>query len=337
MQNVVSQAARNRFTTLTAWFERNKIDQDARQFLYHQFPEHYVWNKKDKQWTPRQRGFGATIGRVYSVSPRENEKYFLRLMLHHINGAQCFEDLRTVDGTAYPTFQAAAGAYGLLESDNLWDNCLRDANHHQSPSTLRSLFVTILIFCEPADPLQLWEEHKSILSEDYIHRIREFLGGAIELNDQQLKAAYGNCLLDIDDLLGAHSRQLSSIPGFNMTLNDTRRENSDIFAGVPRVIVEQRLLCAEASRMPDPNLLPFNLEQRRTFDRVMQATQLLGTGNASSNFDNVYFVDGPGGTGKTFLFNAILDAVRRTDEIALAVASSGTAALLLKGEETAIF
>ena len=41
------------------------------------------------------------------------------------------------------------------------------------------------------------------------------------------------------------------------------------------------------------------------------------------------FVDAPGGTGKTFTFNAILGAVRAKGEIALAVASSGIAAILL--------
>jgi hypothetical protein len=48
-----------------------------------------------------------------------------------------------------------------------------------------------------------------------------------------------------------------------------------------------------------------------------------------------FFVDGPGGTGKTFLFNAMLDSVRRSQGIAIAVAASGTATLLLKGGKTA--
>ncbi|XP_074096810.1 ATP-dependent DNA helicase pif1-like [Cotesia typhae] len=47
------------------------------------------------------------------------------------------------------------------------------------------------------------------------------------------------------------------------------------------------------------------------------------------------FLDAPGGTGKTFLLNLILAEVRRTHEIALAVASSGIAATLLDGGRTA--
>ena len=38
------------------------------------------------------------------------------------------------------------------------------------------------------------------------------------------------------------------------------------------------------------------------------------------------FVDAPGGTGKTFTFNTLLDAVRADNHVALAVAFSGIAA-----------
>jgi hypothetical protein len=50
---------------------------------------------------------------------------------------------------------------------------------------------------------------------------------------------------------------------------------------------------------------------------------------------NIYFVDGPGGTGKTFLYNKLLAKVRCEGDIALSVASSGIAALLLEGGRTA--
>jgi KaiC/GvpD/RAD55 family RecA-like ATPase len=40
-----------------------------------------------------------------------------------------------------------------------------------------------------------------------------------------------------------------------------------------------------------------------------------------------FFVDGLAGTGKTFLFNVLLNKVRREGKIALAVTSSGTASV----------
>ncbi|GBO37537.1 ATP-dependent DNA helicase PIF1, partial [Araneus ventricosus] len=49
----------------------------------------------------------------------------------------------------------------------------------------------------------------------------------------------------------------------------------------------------------------------------------------------IFFLDAPGGTGKTFLINLLLAKVRQRKEIALAVASSGIAATLLTGGRTA--
>ncbi|OBZ81900.1 hypothetical protein A0J61_10051 [Choanephora cucurbitarum] len=51
--------------------------------------------------------------------------------------------------------------------------------------------------------------------------------------------------------------------------------------------------------------------------------------------NNLFFFDSPGGTGRTYLFNALLHAIRRTDSVVLSVAVSGTADLLLKGGRTA--
>lgn len=49
----------------------------------------------------------------------------------------------------------------------------------------------------------------------------------------------------------------------------------------------------------------------------------------------LFFLDGPGGTGKTFVYNTILAKIRSIGNIALAVASSGIAAELLEGGRTA--
>ncbi|POG63370.1 DNA helicase Pif1 like protein, partial [Rhizophagus irregularis DAOM 181602=DAOM 197198] len=48
-----------------------------------------------------------------------------------------------------------------------------------------------------------------------------------------------------------------------------------------------------------------------------------------------FFIDGFAGTGKTFLYNTLLATIRLHGDIAIAVASSGIAALLLSGGRTA--
>jgi len=61
-----------------------------------------------------------------------------------------------------------------------------------------------------------------------------------------------------------------------------------------------------------------NSEQRVVYDNVM------ATVNCPA-----FFVDGLGGTGKTFLYNCLLSAMRAQGQVTVAVASSGIATLLL--------
>ena len=49
----------------------------------------------------------------------------------------------------------------------------------------------------------------------------------------------------------------------------------------------------------------------------------------------IFFVDGPGGTRKTFLFRTILATLGKAGHIAIATATSGIAATLLPGGRTA--
>ncbi|CAK9291045.1 unnamed protein product [Gordionus sp. m RMFG-2023] len=50
---------------------------------------------------------------------------------------------------------------------------------------------------------------------------------------------------------------------------------------------------------------------------------------------NLFFIDGPGGTGKSFLLNTILFNLRAQGKIAIAVPSSGIASTLLHNGRTA--
>jgi ATP-dependent DNA helicase PIF1 len=48
----------------------------------------------------------------------------------------------------------------------------------------------------------------------------------------------------------------------------------------------------------------------------------------------VFFLDGPGGSGKTFVYSVLLALVRRDRHVAIEVAFSDIAALLLEGGRT---
>jgi len=70
-----------------------------------------------------------------------------------------------------------------------------------------------------------------------------------------------------------------------------------------------------------------NPDQRLAYDALCEAVNARQGG--------LFFLDGFGGTGKTFVINLTLAKVRSQGQIALAVASSGIAATLLDGGTTA--
>ena len=43
-------------TTLLAWFKLNQSDPEAKNYKYHEIPEHYVWNRNLHKWTTRKKG-----------------------------------------------------------------------------------------------------------------------------------------------------------------------------------------------------------------------------------------------------------------------------------------
>jgi ATP-dependent DNA helicase PIF1 len=70
-----------------------------------------------------------------------------------------------------------------------------------------------------------------------------------------------------------------------------------------------------------------NEEQRSAYDKILSVVD--------TNIGGVFFVDGPGGTGNTYLYKALLAAVRSQEKIAVAIAKSGVAASIMPGGRTA--
>ncbi|GBP66855.1 hypothetical protein EVAR_18026_1 [Eumeta japonica] len=83
-----------------------------------------------------------------------------------------FQHLRTVNGVIFQTYQGACKELGLLEGDEHWQNTMSDAIISEPATKLRELFTTILIFCQPSDPLELWNKFRDALCEDILNRMR---------------------------------------------------------------------------------------------------------------------------------------------------------------------
>ena len=188
--------------------------------MYREITQHYCWHNKQKEWYPR-RSRKKVIGRIYTVSPSEGEKFFLRILLSHIRGPTDWEYLLSPNKTYCPTFKKTAEKWGFFESDNSIHECLVEASSLQMSYALRRLFVTILIFCEPTDVRSLWNEFYIFMAEDYTSR-----STSMGINVNML-------LRDLNDLLIQHGKTINDFYLPALTLDAF--ENTS----VPRIVQEE--------------------------------------------------------------------------------------------------
>ena len=104
------------------------------------------------------------------MHPAAGELYFLRLLLNHIKGSISFADLRNVHGVVHPTFQLACKAHGLLGDDKEWSEAFYEAIATASSPQLRQLFVGIILFCQVADPLILFNQFWRSMYDDILYK-----------------------------------------------------------------------------------------------------------------------------------------------------------------------
>jgi chromosomal replication initiation ATPase DnaA len=74
------------------------------------------------------------------------------------------------------------------------------------------------------------------------------------------------------------------------------------------------------------NYFKMNTDQQSVFTSLRSA---IDADDSASH--KLFFLDAPGGTGKTFVFNSILAYARSLKKISLALESSGISAILLSG------
>jgi hypothetical protein len=79
--------------------------------------------------------------------------------------------------------------------------------------------------------------------------------------------------------------------------------------------------------LAEGRIMQLNTEQHHAYNQIISSVE--------SQAGHTFFLNGPGGTGKTFVYNTVCNVVRGNGWIVLCVASSGIAALLLRGGRTA--
>lgn len=261
-----------RKTKLTGWFELNKqaLSSNPRQFKYIEIPNHYKW--ENGEWKERIQDGSKVIGRMYYINPNQGELYYLRLLLLHVTGCTSFESIRTFNDVTYPTYKAVCIARNLLENDKQWYECLREASAFKMPYQLRMLFATICNENQPSNPSELFSAFLDCMIEDFM------LGKDVSYKEI------------------AVSKVLNEINNYFKRFGKT---NEDFDLPMPIYTEEPlddgSLLSQEQNRL---NALDYvaklNSEQRKIFKKIVENI-------ANTNRSKCFYVDGPGGTGKTFL------------------------------------
>jgi len=316
MNNVLSLEFLRK-TMLTEWFVANQMYPAARELTYCKFPSKWKWEAQKKTWEKRslQRG---KIGRLHYVHPSAGERYYLRMLLLTAKGATSFEHLKFHNGIQHPTFKEACRSRGLLGDDQEWYEAFNEAVAWGTSTQLRSLFVTMLIYCEVGDERTFFDKIWRYLADDIQYRYKHNI---VDINYEMPEDELRDHLLDELAILFADCG--SNIRQFNLP----RRTNSDCPFYTNRLIDEETTYFSTAAIDPSNLLSSLNNDQLQAFNCIVD--------RVLNNHAGFFFVCGYGGTGKTYLWSSIMAFLRGQRKIVLAVASSGVASLLLPGGRTA--
>ena len=302
-------------SSLMAWFQLNTGDMFARTLLYTEVPEHYTWVTVPNggSWRRRQQRKMA-VGRMFSVSPQNVELHALRRLLNVVTGATSFIDLVTVDGSIHETFRAALFARGLASDDSDIIATMYEivAAETHLPS-IRRHFARILVHNAPQDSQRLFFMFAADLCD----------------GDTGDVAILNEAILSIEDLMLSMGRSLAH-EDYGFVLPDAVDSVPAPIGGRrrvrPRLALPMNAETAAADR--DRLMAMFSAEQLAAFQVVMQS---IGSQSAS----NVYNVLASAGCGKTVFANGLAAALRSQNKIAVCVAASALAAMLLVGGRTA--
>ncbi len=299
-------------STLMAFFDYNKAHQDGPKYLYSEFPTYFVFNKGSRKWHCRQKG--RCIGRMYHCSPIAGERYYLRALLTVVRAPTCFADLLMYRGVRYDSYHAACVARGLAENDQEWFNCFDEAILFAGGRGLRTLFLTGLRFRHIADPLAIWEQYKDEMCYDLLRTLQR---GQMDFPLPLLRPEldYGLFLLGrglADQQKGLKDFKLP-LPVWDWGRAHDRATNQH------DPIAETALAVKMQSQL--------NTDQLSCFNTIVTAI-------ADDPQTAQFYLQGPGGTGKTFLYKTLCHYYRGLGTSVLCVASTGIAALLLPSGQT---
>ncbi|KAK3222114.1 hypothetical protein Dsin_009139 [Dipteronia sinensis] len=152
----------------------------------------------------------------------------------------------------------------------------------------------------------LWNKFENFLSEDY-NKMNTVLSNLTIKTLQSINSTL--------ELMGKNINDYHLVD-YNIDLNEDEKGLRDINDELQVIVPEQDILAISS----------LNSEQKSAYNVILE--------RVFSEKPGAFFIDGPGGTGKTFLYRAILAIIRSKHFVAIATASSGVSASILPGGRT---
>jgi len=169
--NVVFNRYENVNTMFLAWFHANTIYTEGKELTYSEFPSKFVWFAKEKEWKPRKKGYN--IGRLTYIPPGSGDLYYLRILLTIQKCCIDYDNIKTIDGKFYETYQEACYALGLLADNKEYIDAIKEASKFASSYQLRRLFVTLLSMNTISKPDVVWNSTWRLLCDGILYQKRK--------------------------------------------------------------------------------------------------------------------------------------------------------------------
>ena len=141
------------------------------------------------------------------------------------------------------------------------------------------MFAVIVYYNKPEKPENLWEEFKDDLSDDF-RRSRD-------RNDSVQEVDHHKALRQIANLFESFSGGTKTLSDYNMPIPPTIAET---LTEVNREVEQAKL---------NINIADMNTDQRNAYETIIAAIENRAVHDSQKHF----FINAPGGTGKTFILN----------------------------------